>query len=319
MRYGFIAAIALALAITTIAIAQQPAADIEVRVWQSIQNPESLYLSARPAEGSWETLGTVPLHMTGRHENSFRYGDVTVSVPLDASAPITPAPAATEGEQITVILRNPNTIAPLIEFFVISDHDIPPGQGYFVAGGWVRQNSRAILAGEEYGLYPSLDGHWQDVTGVTVRTLQGNSIRTWQCEGVADPHAIEGRYTCAIEETVQTLELENVEDASLWVYVSSGPVGNINVRAGQDDIGHVRVWLGPESLRGCTLFATSYHTFSQAGEVHNLSCRDSWRAKPTPTTDIVSTVTVATSFDPMYCDWHEASNEERAVWACETW
>ena len=269
--------------------------------------------------------------MTGRYENAFRYGDVTVSVPLDAPAPITPAPAATEGEQITVILRTPNTIAPLIQFFVISDHDIPPGQGYFALEGksMVRVNSRAIPAGEEYGLFPAVDGHWQDVTGVAIRTLHGNRVRNWQCEDVAaDRHAIAGRYTCTIQETAQVPNLATVEDARLWVYLAADQdsyfwKGHLtaHLRAGDVILGQVQVWLGPDSLHACKLFATN-HPFTRAGETQqDIGCRGEalgWSGEPSLHT-AVTTVTAASGIGLLRCDRHVDSNAARSVWACDAW
>ncbi len=60
-----------------------PAATVEIRVWQNVGNPRLLYISARPAGGSWATLGTIRLPMeeislTGR----FRYSDTVLAVPL---------------------------------------------------------------------------------------------------------------------------------------------------------------------------------------------------------------------------------------------
>ena len=68
-------------------------ADIEVRVWESTSDPMRNYISARPAGGSWSTLGTIPL---GRGEASayettsngrFRYSDITLTVPLPRNEP----------------------------------------------------------------------------------------------------------------------------------------------------------------------------------------------------------------------------------------
>ena len=67
-------------------------ADVEVRVWESTSDPTRNYISARPAGGSWSTLGTIPL---GRGEASayettsngrFRYSDITLAVPLPEGA-----------------------------------------------------------------------------------------------------------------------------------------------------------------------------------------------------------------------------------------
>ncbi len=56
-------------------------ASVEVRVWQNVAAALSLYVSARPLEGSWQTLGTIPLDMSGLSESGrYRYGDISVRV-----------------------------------------------------------------------------------------------------------------------------------------------------------------------------------------------------------------------------------------------
>ena len=79
----------------TVPRAGTSAAVVEVRVWQRVRDDLSLYISARPRGGSWGTLGTIPLDMSGRSSTgTFRYGDITVRVPLPAAAPTpTPSPA----------------------------------------------------------------------------------------------------------------------------------------------------------------------------------------------------------------------------------
>ena len=58
--------------------------DVEVRVWQDVRDALSVYISARPEGGSWATLGTIPLPLDDGHSSSgrFRYGDITVDVPV---------------------------------------------------------------------------------------------------------------------------------------------------------------------------------------------------------------------------------------------
>ena len=59
-------------------------ATVEVRVWQDIGDSSSIFISARPADGDWRVLGTIPLPLddglssTGR----FRYGDISLDVPV---------------------------------------------------------------------------------------------------------------------------------------------------------------------------------------------------------------------------------------------
>ena len=57
---------------------------IEVRVWQDVRDGRNLYISARPADGSWSTLGTIPLPLDGgfSSDRTFRYGETALRVPL---------------------------------------------------------------------------------------------------------------------------------------------------------------------------------------------------------------------------------------------
>lgn len=67
------------------AIAQsQRTANVEVRVWEDVNDPERNYISARPEGGSWSALGTIPLPLADGVSSSgrFRYGDITLAVPL---------------------------------------------------------------------------------------------------------------------------------------------------------------------------------------------------------------------------------------------
>lgn len=75
---------ALTLSLVAVVAAQDTStANVEVRVWQSTEDAESLYVSARPEGGSWRTLGTIPLEMSGLNSRqTFRYGDITVGVPV---------------------------------------------------------------------------------------------------------------------------------------------------------------------------------------------------------------------------------------------
>ncbi len=69
-------------AMATGAAQGEATARIEVRVWQDVGDELDIQISARPADGSWRTLGTVPLPLddgfssTGR----YRYGDVSLDV-----------------------------------------------------------------------------------------------------------------------------------------------------------------------------------------------------------------------------------------------
>ena len=91
-------------------------ATVEVRVWQSTINPRTLYISARVARGSWATLGTVPLDMSGLNERgTYRYGDISLEVPLPScsSGIAVPRPSARAGlvSDCEALLAGMNTLA----------------------------------------------------------------------------------------------------------------------------------------------------------------------------------------------------------------
>ena len=62
---------------------------IEVRVWQHVTNSVRIYVSARPEEGDWGRLGTIPLPLDDGHSSSgrYRYGDLRLAVPLPPPIP----------------------------------------------------------------------------------------------------------------------------------------------------------------------------------------------------------------------------------------
>ena len=100
-RNWIVAALVAVLAVSavaSVAIAQEeppdPAPDpepvtanVEVRVWQDVNDARNIYISARPENGSWATLGTIPLPLDDGHSSSgrFRYGDISVGVPVGAA------------------------------------------------------------------------------------------------------------------------------------------------------------------------------------------------------------------------------------------
>ena len=81
--FAIVAVIAIGGAAFAIAQSQRTA-NVEVRVWEDVNDPERNYISARPEGGSWSTLGTISLPLTDGVSGSgrFRYGDITLAVPL---------------------------------------------------------------------------------------------------------------------------------------------------------------------------------------------------------------------------------------------
>lgn len=65
---------------------------VEVRVWQDVSDARRIYISARPEGGDWGTLGTIPLPLDDGYSSSgnYRYGDITVAVPLSAPDTLVP-------------------------------------------------------------------------------------------------------------------------------------------------------------------------------------------------------------------------------------
>ena len=87
-----LAALACAQALTIGANAQeQQEAVVEVRVWQDVGDELSIYISARPRGGSWGTLGTIALPLDDGKSGSgqYRYGDISLDVPLGTSGSTT--------------------------------------------------------------------------------------------------------------------------------------------------------------------------------------------------------------------------------------
>ena len=143
----------IGVAIIAVVAAQDGnSANVEVRVWQSTSEAESLYISARPEGGSWATLGTIPLDMSGLNSReTFRYGDITVAVPLQDS--LTPVPQPTPKPT-----PSPSGTQPVIHF------DPDHGQFFDYSGrgtvAWFAREGRdgsVVTAIEVYD--GGLDGH----------------------------------------------------------------------------------------------------------------------------------------------------------------
>lgn len=56
-------------------------ANVQVRVWQSVTNSMTLFISARGEGGRWDTLGTIWLRMDDGSVSGYRYDDVHIEVP----------------------------------------------------------------------------------------------------------------------------------------------------------------------------------------------------------------------------------------------
>ena len=115
---------------------QDLTATVELRVWQRIEDPLQIYVSARHEAGSWAVLGTIPLPLD--RENSWRtlrYGDTSLEVPL-ASGNLT----------TNVGLRVWQRIQDPLQIYVSARHEA----GSWAALGTIplpldRENSRGTL------------------------------------------------------------------------------------------------------------------------------------------------------------------------------
>ena len=96
------------------------AVGVEVRVWQDANNARLLYISARPASGSWSPLGTVRLTLDdeGSSESRRRYRSVTVQAPFPGTG--------SSGGRATVEIRVEQGVDDRARFFVIAR-----GEGQF--------------------------------------------------------------------------------------------------------------------------------------------------------------------------------------------
>ena len=140
---------------------------VEVRVWQHVRNPLRIYIGARTVGGDWDTLGPIRLLLDDGHSSSgnYRYGDITVAVPLDTGDP--PVVVSPGGEEVprlailTIAFRDPLPEAAGAEFVSID----PPTEGTFVRAddrtllfqpaypGWLRgQSYRVVVEAGTAGL-----------------------------------------------------------------------------------------------------------------------------------------------------------------------
>ena len=137
---------------------------VEVRVWQRVRDDRGLHISARPNGGSWSTLGTIPLDMSGiSNSRAFRYGDITVGVPVLASTGSTSGTGCRFSDTLpTVVASTLKVTTPSAvgtAFYV--------GGGQFVtAGHVVEDRPRSItLSNASVRVSARLVGHYATADG----------------------------------------------------------------------------------------------------------------------------------------------------------
>ena len=111
-------------------------ADVQVRVWQHVRDAERIHIDARPEDGDWPTLGTIPLPLDDGHssDGSYRYGDLTVTVPRstpDGTPAIAISPEGVEIPRLATVriaFRDPPREADASRLVSID----PPAEGAFI-------------------------------------------------------------------------------------------------------------------------------------------------------------------------------------------
>ena len=141
----------LAASLTVVALAQsESTANVQVRVWQSTGNAESLYISARPVGERWGE--TTELDMSGLNSReTYRYGDILVTVPLGEPRTIDDSDACTELERTTQETLGMLLLSCTAQFLPFDGHASPAQwdvKGEVVVAGGVQQYTGGYLDGD---------------------------------------------------------------------------------------------------------------------------------------------------------------------------
>ncbi|MDE0603757.1 MAG: hypothetical protein OXI18_05070 [bacterium] len=149
---------------------EESAATVEIRVWEATGDPSQNFISARPAGGSWETLGTIALPLTGETANGrYRYGDVTLRV---SKATESPTSFSGSGARVRLFtLAEGNHICE----FTISDNEVD-----FIFR--VTARSALPLYGGHLVANANEDGTWHGVVQVSAA-----EVGVWPFEIFASP------------------------------------------------------------------------------------------------------------------------------------
>ena len=284
--------VALAVSIGAGVLAQsQRTANVEVRVWEDVNDPERNYISARPEGGSWRTLGTIPLPLTDGVSSSgrFRYGDITLAVPLpdtpDApTATPTPTPAPSQATTATASATGPAVArislgegAHVCEFSIRENLS---RDGTRVSDGHVRSRIINSETGDGSTLAGDLSdngvGKWSRFYNFVggdylVEVTQVEEIAGWIIRCIPEERWIPewrenmGRIGHGIGPTVSLVEIEEA-----GVYICTTSVSSNTYSSGDDRYFDVKIpALGLTSLtpfdRGASGTWTRVATFPEAG------------------------------------------------------
>ena len=122
-------------------------ADVEVRVWQSVSSG-ALYLSTRPADGTWTTHDDEALDMSelSRSGNYRQSNYVTVAVPIEVVVPVAQAEQPTYNPDGTL---NPNLERANIWIVLWSGTEASAKTSWSMASNTLEVS---VKAGERHGI-----------------------------------------------------------------------------------------------------------------------------------------------------------------------
>ncbi len=201
-------------------------ANVEIRVWQSTSDSERLWISARPEGGSWETLGTVPLDMSGLNgRGTLRYEDITLAVPLsDSMAPVgQPTQEPVRAGLATIefdFSKEPRSFLPNeLRWCAKASTDISQHNMFLVINfddgrsvtsrndDWNDDPAGFCVSGFNVGDFVGQGFFARDISSIAVETLESASpdgvfVHVWDCQKAVINDWFEQGFICTSGDTV---------------------------------------------------------------------------------------------------------------------
>ena len=192
---------------------------VEVRVWQRVTEPLRIFVSARPVGGDWDVVGMIRLLLDDGHSTSgnYRYGDITVAVPLDTdAAPVVVSPGGEEVPRLAILTIAFGKSPGLTDGSALVSID-PPVEGSFV---WA--DARTLLFQPDYPGWQRGQQYMVVVHGPAAR-LTADHEHTFTVEGQLEvAHVIPGDGDTGVPANAQLLVQFNRSVAALTV-LQEGP------------------------------------------------------------------------------------------------
>ena len=192
---------------------------VEVRVWQRVTEPLRIFISARPVGGDWDVVGTIRLLLDDGHSTSgnYRYGDITVAVPLDTdAAPVVVSPGGEEVPRLAILTIAFGKSPGLTDGSALVSID-PPVEGSFV---WA--DARTLLFQPDYPGWQRGQQYMVVVDGPAAG-LTADHSHTFTVEGQLEvAHVIPGDGDTGVPANAQLLVQFNRSVAALTV-LQEGP------------------------------------------------------------------------------------------------